>query len=77
MQTNEEVSNLGGFLLDVCGRLLSIVMTLEDITTTSKKHTTGNEGYKKGLELPDSQVQSYPGYPNTFGQRGFIGCSDK
>ena len=22
-------------------------------------------------------VQSYPGYPNTFGQRGFIGCSDK
>ena len=23
------------------------------------------------------QVQSYPGYPNTFGQRGFIGCSDK
>ena len=21
-------------------------------------------------------VQSYPGYPNTFGQRGFIGCSD-
>ena len=22
-------------------------------------------------------VQSYPGYPNTFGQRGFIGFSDK
>ena len=22
-------------------------------------------------------MQSYPGYPNTFGQRGFIGCSDK
>ena len=22
-------------------------------------------------------VQSYPSYPNTFGQRGFIGCSDK
>ena len=22
-------------------------------------------------------LQSYPGYPNTFGQRGFIGCSDK
>ena len=22
-------------------------------------------------------IQSYPGYPNTFGQRGFIGCSDK
>ena len=22
-------------------------------------------------------VQSYPGYPNTFGQRGLIGCSDK
>ena len=26
-----------------------------------------------GLEL----VQSYPGYPHTFGQRGFISCSDK
>ena len=24
-----------------------------------------------------TEVQSYPGYPNTFGQRGFIGCSDK
>ena len=24
-----------------------------------------------------SFVQSYPGYHNTFGQRGFIGCSDK
>ena len=23
------------------------------------------------------EIQSYPGYPNTFGQRGFIGCSDK
>ena len=23
------------------------------------------------------KIQSYPGYPNTFGQRGFIGCSDK
>ena len=22
-------------------------------------------------------TQSYPGYPNTFGQRSFIGCSDK
>ena len=22
-------------------------------------------------------VQSYPGYPNTFGQRGFTGCSDE
>ena len=22
-------------------------------------------------------IQSYPGYPNTFGQRGFISCSDK
>ena len=24
-----------------------------------------------------SSVQSYPGYPNAFRQRGFIGCSDK
>ena len=26
---------------------------------------------------PTFVVQSYPSYPNTFGQRGFIGCSDK
>ena len=33
-----------------------------------------------GTVLPrysPTPVQSYPGYPNTFGQRGFIGCSDK
>ena len=28
-------------------------------------------------EISRFAVQSYPGYPNTFGQRGFIGCSDK
>ena len=27
--------------------------------------------------IPRDLLQSYPGYPNTFGQRGFIGCSDK
>ena len=31
------------------------------------------------VSVHDTRVllQSYPGYPNTFGQRGLIGCSDK
>ena len=27
--------------------------------------------------IEERLLQSYPSYPNTFGQRGFIGCSDK
>ena len=39
---------------------------------------TRNYGTVNGLASNlEATLQSYPGYPNTFGQRGFISCSDK
>ena len=40
------------------------------------EYTEGGRYFGRVL-LRAFTVQSYPGYPNTFGQRGFIGCSDK
>ena len=56
------------FLNSIIQRKRSIFLTAEVLNVPQ---------IRQSWSKPYFEVQSNPGYRNTFGQRGFIGCSDK